>query len=208
MSLHVVSNGKLSFEEFTNIAVTVNPFVDYFHIREKQKTAKELFEGISFLLQTGIPAEKIIVNDRIDVTVALGLGGVQLAYHSLPINVVRKRYDNFIIGCSTHSLKEVQNAENEGATFALLGHIFPTSSKHGLEARGCELIKEISCHTTIPIIAIGGISPENTSVVLDHGASGIAVMSGILEHKNPLYATQQYKLAITEWKEAKHEETL
>jgi thiazole tautomerase (transcriptional regulator TenI) len=105
-------------------------------------------------------------------------------------------------------LKEVQDAESGGATFALFGHIFSTSSKPGMEPRGCEVLKEISNQTTIPLIAIGGIVPENVSTVLKHGASGVAVMSGILEHDDPYFAAMQYKLAINKWKEVHHEKSL
>jgi thiazole tautomerase (transcriptional regulator TenI) len=130
----------MSFEELGRVAEKVNLFVDYFHIREKQKTARELFDGISLLVKVGIPAEKIIVNDRIDVALSLSLKGVQLAHHSLPVDVVRRTYSHLMIGCSTHSLKEVQDVESGGATFALFGHIFSTSSKPGIEPRGCEVL--------------------------------------------------------------------
>jgi thiazole tautomerase (transcriptional regulator TenI) len=208
LSLHLLSNGKLSFKEFTEIAVKVNPFVDYYHIREKQKTARDLFEGIEFLIQAGIPAKKIIVNDRIDVAVASGLYGVQLAYHSLPTWIVREKYPSMTIGCSTHSLEEVQDAERGGASFAMFGHIYSSSSKPGLEARGCKQLREISLSTSIPIISIGGITPQNVKEVLEHGASGVAVMSGVLDHSDPQAAAEQYKLAITKWEESKHEKTL
>jgi thiazole tautomerase (transcriptional regulator TenI) len=208
MNLHVVSNGTMSLKEFANVAKTVDPYVDTFHIREKQKSAKELFEGVQWILDAGIKPDKLIINDRVDVAVALGVGGVQLAYHSLPVDLVRKQFPSLRIGCSTHSEMDVKAAEEGGANLAIYGHIFPSSSKEGLEPRGCERLKEISGSTTLPIIAIGGITPENTSDVLSHGARGIAVISGILNHRDPLRAAMQYRLAITNWKEELHEEAL
>jgi thiazole tautomerase (transcriptional regulator TenI) len=208
VSLHVVSNGIMSLKEFAQLAKTVDPYIDTFHIREKQKSAKELFEGVQWILDAGIAPDKLVINDRVDVALALGVGGVQLAYHSLSVKVVREQFPSLLIGCSTHSVKEVFDAELGGANFAVFGHVFTTSSKKGLEPRGCMLLREICSNSNVPIIAIGGITPENTRAVFNHGAKGIAVMSGILNHQDPLSAAKQYRLAITNWKEEQHEEAL
>ncbi|MFZ3589850.1 thiamine phosphate synthase [Bacillus sp. DJP31] len=208
MGIHLVSNGKLSLKDFAEIASKVDVFVDYFHIREKQKTAFELYEGIQWLLDAGIAKKKIIINDRVDVAVALGVSGVQLAHHSLQVKVVRSTFPNLTIGCSTHSLPELQKGEKGGADYAFFGHIFHSSSKLGLEPRGCKLLEEFSKNISLPIIAIGGITPENTKTVLNHGASGIAVISGILDAKDPHIAAERYSQVLTKWKEEQHETTL
>ncbi len=206
--IHLVSDGKLALKEFTEIALKVDLFVDYFHIREKQRSALELYEGIQSLLDAGISKEKVVINDRVDVAVALRLNGVQLAHHSLPLKVVKSRFPDLTIGCSTHSLLEAQKAEEGGADYAFYGHIFPSSSKLGLEPRGCKLLEEVTKKVRLPIIAIGGITPENTITVLNHGASGIAVISGILDSKDPQSAAAKYSEVLTRWKEEQHETTL
>ncbi|WP_456276082.1 thiazole tautomerase TenI [Bacillus sp. AK128] len=208
MDLHLLSNGKMSLKEFSEIAKKVDSYVDFFHIREKQKSAKELYEGVQSLLDKGIDSKKIFMNDRVDVAVALGLRGVQLAYHSLPLEVVRKEFPTLAVGCSVHSQSEIRAAEQGGASFAVYGHIFPTNSKPNLMPRGLEELKTICSTTQLPIIAIGGITPENTLDVLRNGANGIAVISGILQQRDPVYAAEQFKEQMFKWEEEQHEKTL
>lgn len=205
VSLHIISDGKLSLKDYAKIASKVNPFVDYFHIREKQKSAIELYEGIQWLLEAGIAKQKIIINDRVDIAVTLELAGVQIGHHSLPVKVVRNKFPNVLIGCSTHSLEEVQKAEQDGANYAFFGHIFSSTSKLGLEPRGCQTLENIARNVQLPIIAIGGITPENANTVLNHGAAGIAVISGIIEAKDKRAIAEKYSNVLSIWKERKNE---
>jgi thiamine-phosphate pyrophosphorylase len=89
--------------------------------------------------------------------------------------------DNLLIGCSTHSAKEAMEAEEGGADFITFGPVFKTPSKlkYG-EPIGLEALREASKNITVPIFGIGGIKSENIKDVLDAGASGIALISGIL----------------------------
>ncbi|WP_246938941.1 thiazole tautomerase TenI [Bacillus pinisoli] len=208
MGLHLVSNGNMTLREFSQIAKQVDPYVDIFQIREKQKTAIELYEGIQLLLDLGISAQKIFVNDRLDVALSLGVAGVQLAYHSLPLKVVKDHFHQLQVGCSIHSWEEALQVESGGASFAMYGHIFSTNSKPGLEPRGCHQLKEVCNRSSIPIIAIGGITPENTRAVLEHGASGVAVISGILGQEDPISAASLYHEIIQKWKEEQREKAL
>ncbi|MFD1739070.1 thiamine phosphate synthase [Bacillus salitolerans] len=207
MSIHLVSNGTRSLEHYSHIAKQVDSYVDYFHLREKQLTARELYNGALLLIKTGIQPEKIIINDRIDVAMALGVG-VHLAYHSLPIHEVSRTFPSIQISSSTHSLEEAREKANAGARFLFFGHIYQTSSKPGLNPRGCKKLQNVCQHVTKPVIAIGGITPENVGEVLEHGAAGVAVMSGILNHHNPQASAKQYHLAIKTWKGGHHEKTV
>jgi thiazole tautomerase (transcriptional regulator TenI) len=208
LSLHLVSNGKMTLKEFTLIAKQVDSYVDYFHIREKQRSSQEIFDGVLWMLQAGIAPNKILINDRVDVALALGVGGVQLASHSLPTIVVKRQFPNLIVGRSIHSEEEALDAEQAGANFSIYGHIFSTDSKPGLKPRGCKLLNEICKSTTLPIIAIGGITPQNTIEVLRSGAKGIAIISGILDQDDPIQAAYQYKRSIKKWEEEQCGKTL
>lgn len=189
--LHVISDGKLAFSEFATIAKKIEPYVDKFHIREKQKTAREIYEGVRCLLDHGIPINKIIINDRLDVACALQVG-VQLAFHSLPIDSVKKTFPNIKAGCSIHSLTEAMEMERRGADYLLYGHVFESNSKKGLLPKGINELKEIIETVNIPVLAIGGIKPENVGIVLKTGADGIAVMSGIIQADDPLQVVKHY----------------
>ncbi|WP_096189795.1 thiazole tautomerase TenI [Evansella halocellulosilytica] len=192
MDIHVISNGKLSLAKFAHIASQINDYVDYFHLREKHRPAAEIVEGVIQLLDEGIPPHKIIVNDRVDVAVAVNATGVQLAYNSLSVEAVKKAFPNLYVGKSIHSVSEAQEAASAGADYVLYGHVFRTASKAGLSARGITSLKEVVKSINIPVIAIGGIKPENVQQVVEAGVKGIAVMSGVLEAANPLSAIESY----------------
>ncbi|MGA4721773.1 thiazole tautomerase TenI [Fictibacillus nanhaiensis] len=197
--LHVITNGKQRDEELVRIANLIHPYVTALHIRERTKSAKELSHLILLLQEDGVPASKIIVNDRVDVAFCTGVKGVQLTHHSLDVAQVRRALPEMKIGCSVHSVSEAQYAEQYGADFILYGHIFKTKSKQHAEPRGLAQLQHVVDQTTIPVIAIGGITPENVRDVMKTGAAGIAVMSGILEAPSPLRAVKLYKQQLEVW---------
>ena len=195
--LHVISDGKLSPEDFSEIAVELEPFTDKFHLREKHWTSRELFAGVKHLLKKGIPIRKIIINDRADVAWAFR-AGVHLAYHSLPADIVKRRFPHLPVGCSVHSLEEAEEAAKQGADYVLYGHIFKTDSKKGVPPRGTGSLEALKKEVDIPVLAIGGIKPENIQEVLEAGADGIAVMSGILQAKEPAEAAKLFSKMLNE----------
>ena len=192
--LHIISNGKMPIEQLREILIDIHPFITAIHLREKQKTARELFQAVE-LLSNEIPLSKVILNDRADVACAGKAAGVQLAYHSLESGLVKKTFPQLRVGCSIHSYSEGEKALVDGADFVLFGHVYPSLSKPGKTPKG---LKELSLVTklNIPVIAIGGITPENTKQVIQAGASGIAVISGVLASPNPLSAVKAYVNAL------------
>jgi len=192
VELHLISNGKQRMEEFCDIASLIQDYVSYFHIRERTWTAKDIYETVKLLAAKGVPLSKIIINDRIDVGVAMKVAGVQLAYHSMPTSLVKATFPTIRIGSSIHSLEDLKIAEESGANFVLYGHIFETTSKPGLPAKGLTELRNITKNASIPVIAIGGIKPHNIRKVIEAGVAGVAIMSGILEARNPLEAVKTY----------------
>lgn len=89
-----------------------------------------------------------------------------------------------LLGASCHSADEAREAEALGCNYIIAGHIFETECKHGLQGRGLEFLKDVSEVVQIPIYAIGGITPENIGKVVDAGAKGACVMSGLMQAKN------------------------
>ena len=92
---------------------------------------------------------------------------------------IRKSFDN--IGASCHSTDDAITAAEYGASYITAGHIFPTDCKKGLPPRGLDFLREVCQNVDIPVYAIGGISPENFSQVMEAGASGACVMSGFMK---------------------------
>lgn len=197
--LHVISNGTLSFAEFADLASQIQGAVDFFHIREREKTSRELFEGVKLLLDKGIPAEKVVVNDRVDIALLLGISRVQIGYTSVDVSVLKNAFPHLHVGCSVHSLSEALQAEQKGADSVLYGHLFQTRSKEGMPARGLDEITNIAQRLTIPTYGIGGIAPENVAYVLNTGVKGFAVMSGIIEAKSPVEKANAYRNSIRKW---------
>ncbi|CAM3833202.1 thiazole tautomerase TenI [Aeromicrobium ponti] len=195
--LHVISDGKLSLEAFAEIAGELEPFTDRFHLREKHRTSRELYTGVKMLLKKGIPTHKIVINDRVDVAWAFKTG-VHLAFHSLPIHIVKMHFPDIRIGCSVHSLEAAEEATKQGADYILFGHIFETDSKKGVPPRGIGALEALKKRNDIPVLAIGGIKPENVPEVLGAGADGIAVMSGILQAKDPIETAKLFLKKLNE----------
>ncbi|MEF7659360.1 thiazole tautomerase TenI [Bacillus thuringiensis] len=199
--LHVISNGHMSFEGLVSVAMQIESEIDYLHIREREKSTKELYEGVESLLKKGFPASKLVINDRIDIAILLNIPRVQLGYRSTDVRSVKEKFSYLHVGYSVHSLEEAIEAFKNGADSLVYGHVFPTECKKGVPARGLEEISDIARSLSIPIIAIGGITPENTKDILASEVSGIAVMSGIVNSSNPHSKAKSYKESIRKWAE-------
>lgn len=107
----------------------------------------------------------------------------------LPLHVLKSKPDickEFNeIGVSIHSVSEAIEAVNLGATYLTAGHVFATDCKKDLPPRGLSFLTSVCSLVNIPIFAIGGISPENAKEVIEAGAEGICIMSGLMKCKNP-----------------------
>jgi thiazole tautomerase (transcriptional regulator TenI) len=194
--LHIISTGKQPIEKFVEIASDIQDYVDFFHLREKQMSAAQLYQAVTLLGEKKIPLSKILINDRVDVAWALKVFGVQLAFHSLDVRVVKQAFPGIRVGSSIHSVDEALVASQKGADYAIYGHVFQTNSKPGLPPKGVEKLQEITMNTKLPIIAIGGITPSNSRLVIKAGAKGIAVMSGVLEAEDPIQAVKEYAWSL------------
>lgn len=156
-------------------------------LREKDLNARELFElahGMRRL--TKDYQAKLFINDRVDVAMAVGADGIHLGQNSFSAGEVRRIFDKAIIGVSTHSVREAEIAEKQGADFVTLGPIFYTPSKveYG-EPLGVALIKKVKREIKIPVFAIGGIKKDNIKEVIGAGADGVAVISAIISAQEP-----------------------
>lgn len=194
--LHLISAEGIESHELLSAAAAVLPYVDYIHLRDKQLSAKKQFELVKLLRQAGVPLEKIVINDRLDVALAAGAANIQLAGHSLPAASVRSLAQGMRIGCSVHSAEAAAQAASEGADYCLFGHVYDSSSKPGLPGRGLNMLAEVCARCPVPVIAIGGIRPDNAGDVIRNGAQGIAVLSGLNSAADPAAEAKSYRDAI------------
>ncbi|KNH37495.1 thiamine phosphate synthase [Exiguobacterium acetylicum] len=192
MRLHLISTGSIHPLDEIKTFQSLQPYTDQLHLREPNLSAAELLDLIDALLAHGYSSDQLTVHDRVDVAHVAGIG-VQLTRRSLRVRDVRLHFPNLVIGKSVHSLAEALAAEAEGADRLLYGHIYPTASKPNVPPRGIDALKQVVTFTTKPVIAIGGITPDRIPEIAATGATGIAVLSGILGQADPLAAVHRYQ---------------
>ena len=169
-------------EEFQNTlrqaSAAVTAGIQLIQIREKQLTAQVLFE-LTAAVVTIVrgSSTRVLINDRADIAASAGADGVHLTTRSLTPDVIRKTFGaKFLIGASTHSLIEAQDAWRQGADFAVFGPIFPSPSKvkYGPPLGLGKLSEAARELASFPLIALGGISIENVNECLLARAKGVA----------------------------------
>ncbi|WP_159462215.1 thiamine phosphate synthase [Halobacillus sp. Marseille-P3879] len=198
MKLIAVTNGAMKEEVLSAVIQEVVSFVDAVILREKQKSAQAYLEFVKELLNAGVSREKLWIHDRADIAWLTGVDNLHLPEAGLPVEEVKKHFPFMKVGKSVHSLKSAHQAQNQGADYVMFGHVFPTASKQGLNARGIDQLKELTSTLHIPVIAIGGITSGRMGDISASGAEGAAVMSGIFNAATPLEAARQYqKEAVT-----------
>jgi len=157
-------------------------------LREKGLATFELYSLACELRKiTSEFKANFIVNDRVDIALAVEADGVHLGWQSLPFPVVRRLVGSErLIGVSTHNRQEALQAQEYGADYITFGPIFDTPSKAGLlKPTGIEEIRKLKKEINIPLVAVGGINEKNVESVLNGGADGIAVISSIMQADNP-----------------------
>ncbi|HVB65515.1 MAG TPA: thiamine phosphate synthase [Nitrolancea sp.] len=191
---HLISDRRLcDLDRLPDVAArAVIGKVDAIHLRERDVAAGKLLE-VARALRAAIGDAELFVNDRVDIALLSGADGVQLGETSISVSDARALAgDRLLIGRSVHDADGARRAYIDGADFVIAGHVYETASKAGQPGRGLEFITAIARVCPIPIIAVGGITRENTTDVVGAGAHGIAVVSGILRADNPESAALGY----------------
>jgi thiamine-phosphate pyrophosphorylase len=168
-------------------------------LREKDLGAAELAALCRRLLPPAQSAgAALIVNDRVDVALAVGAAAVQRTGTSLPVDDIRRLVGTRLrIGASTHSLQDALDAEARGADWVTFGPVYDTASKRAFGApQGLVRLRTVTSRVRVPVVAIGGITPERVGEVLDAGARGVAVISAILAADSPAEATRRFLKAL------------
>jgi len=139
-----------------------------------------------------------IVNDLPDVALSCGADGVHIGPDDMPVKMVRKLAPRpFVIGVSVSTAAEAQKAAADGADYLAASPVFPTGSKPDAQGFcGLEGIRQIRAITNLPLVAIGGIGPENASDVIKAGADGIAVISAVVGASDIAAAAREMRLIV------------
>lgn len=201
-SLYLITDRRLvaAGEDFLEVLEALMVAgVRMIQLREKDLPAGQLYEISKNLRDISRRHDcLLLINDRIDIALAVDADGVHLRTNSLPLSAARALLGNDkIIGISTHSQKELTCADEQGADFATFGPVFFTPSKAGYGAPvGLSALREGNQAVSIPVYALGGITITNTPATMTTGAHGVAVVSSLMAAKDPATACQKLISAI------------
>lgn len=145
--------------------------------------------------RTGIP---FIVNDRLDVALAVDADGVHVGQDDMPVALARRLIGDKLLGVSAHSLHQATKAVQDGADYLGVGPIFATATKPDAEPPiGLGELRRIRQHISIPIVAIGGINQANAADVMRAGVDGIAVVSAVVAADDVTAAARQLRALVS-----------
>jgi thiamine-phosphate pyrophosphorylase len=169
-------------------------------LREKDLDARDLFRlAERLLVLTRAAGAALLINDRVDVALALDADGVHLTRRSLPPGEARRLLGPAkLLGVSCHSLADVQEAAGAGADFLVIGPIFATASKlpYGTPLSP-DILRPARIACGLPILGIGGIKAAQVPSVVAAGADGVAVISAVMGAADPTAATQELLSAVS-----------
>jgi thiamine-phosphate pyrophosphorylase len=138
-----------------------------------------------------------VMNDRVDLAVALEADGVHLGQDDLPPRHARPLLrPGMILGVSTHSVEQARRAQADGADYVAVGAMFPTQSKPDFELVGPALVRAVRPEVRVPLVGIGGITTANVGQVIEAGADGVAVISAVCAAADPAAASAHFLDAI------------
>ncbi len=170
----------------TAVKQAIQGGVTLVQLREKELSSLEFYN-------TALKVKKVtdkyniplIINDRLDIALAVDAAGVHVGQSDIPAAIARKLIGpDKILGVSTATVEESIEAEKNGADYIGAGAVFPTSTKLDARAVTVEMLKSIKKNIKIPVVAIGGISENNVQSLRGADIDGVAVISAILGKKN------------------------
>ncbi|MEH7493857.1 thiamine phosphate synthase [Neobacillus niacini] len=192
----VVTDDRQSVRDLASKIIGLIERIDFVQIREKTKTAHEIITLLRYMEEGGVDKDKIILNDRLDIALLMGIQSVHLPEKGLPVKMVKQNFPHIRVGRSVHSYEGAKKAERDGADYCLYGHCFETYSKKGKNPNGIQPILKMKEELRIPVYAIGGITLNKIDTLQQVKADGIAVMSGIFSAEDPFSSTKKYYEAI------------
>lgn len=194
-SLYLVTDRDVVMDTdiYTGVEDAIKGGVTVVQLREKRIGTLEFYNiAVKIKSITDKYEIPLIINDRIDIVLAVDCAGVHLGQNDMPAGIARSVMgNNKIIGVSASTLEEAQKAEKDGADYVGVGAMFPTTTKEDAKAVSIKCLKEIKEGVSIPVVAIGGINEKNVELLLPANIDGIAVVSAILGKKNAKTAAEK-----------------
>jgi len=179
------------------VAAAVAGGVNAVQWREKIRNGAQYRQRCVSIRKSAGESVPVIVNGNWEAALACGARHVHLPEQSLPVGVVRWRLGgNGLIGKSVHSVESALKAQADGADYVVAGTIFASHSHPDMPPAGLDFLREICSSVSLPVLAIGGVTPDNAGECLHTGAAGIAVLSPIMRADDPKTVAQAYWEAL------------
>ncbi len=194
LSLYLVTDNSDDVEKFLKtIEEGIKGGVSVVQIREKTADTLDFYNLAlkvkDITTKYNVP---LIINDRVDVALAIDADGVHVGQSDMPCDVTRKLIGNDkILGVSAATIEEAQKAEMDGADYIGTGAVFPTATKDDAPKITKKDLKEVVDSIDIPVVAIGGITLDNAHELKDTGIAGLSVVSAIMSAENPKKASEE-----------------
>ena len=204
LTLYLVTDSTYENQSETDFLDTIEQSckggVTLVQVREKNKSGLEYYELAKKVKQItdryDIP---LIIDDRVDIAMAIDAAGVHVGQSDIPVYAARKLLgDSKIVGATAKTVEQAVKAKSEGADYFGVGAIYPTTTKVVTVLTEVSMLNKISAETNIPIAAIGGLNGSNMHVLYDSEASGVAVVSAIMKSDNPYETAKSLRKQIVE----------
>ena len=196
-SLYLVTDHRnKTEEEFLNIIEeAIKGGTSIVQLREKTASTKDFYQlALKVKEITTRYDVPLLINDRMDIALAVDSEGVHLGQDDMPADIARKIIgDDKILGVSASTVEEAIKAQIDGADYIGSGAVFPTATKDDADSVSKEELKSIVDSIDIPVVAIGGITIENASELKDTGIAGFSVVSAIMSADDPKEASQKLR---------------
>lgn len=167
-------------------------------VRAVQFRAKVVPDGLAYRLAraarqvTARHGALLVVNDRLDLALAVGADGVHVGQDDLPAGVVRRLWPHGLLGVSVRTPEEARAAEAAGADYVGAGALRSTATKDDARVIGIEGLRRVAAATRLPVVAIGGITVDDLPVLREAGMAGVAVASAIARAADPSRAAAAF----------------
>ena len=194
LSLYLVTDKSDDVEKFLKtIEEGIKGGVTVVQIREKTADTLDFYNlALKVKEITAKYNVPLIINDRVDVALAIDADGVHVGQSDMPCDVTRKLVGpNKIVGVSAATIDEAKKAEKDGADYIGSGAVFPTATKDDAPKITKKDLKEIVDSINIPVVAIGGITLDNAHELADTGIAGLSVVSAIMSSDNPKESSEK-----------------
>lgn len=194
LSLYLVTDNSDDVEKFLNtIEEAIKGGTTVVQLREKTADTLDFYNLAlkvkEITTKYNVP---LIINDRVDVALAIDADGVHVGQSDMPCDVTRALIGkDKILGVSAATIDEAKKAQKDGADYIGTGAVFPTQTKDDAPSVTKQELKEIVDSIDIPVVAIGGIKLENAHELADTGISGLSVVSAIMSSDNPKKSSEE-----------------